>query len=101
MASAATVSQSAVAGVMALGVAVWISPLAFDLVDEAKSTGELGPTLVVAILGAAIVCVIANVALVRFGAGYRKRSQNRERSEQQAPSGFAVGIGLALSVERL
>ncbi|GAA1953204.1 ZIP family zinc transporter [Nocardioides panacihumi] len=91
-----TVPQRVVASVMAFGAGVLISALAFDLVDEAESTGGLGPTLV-GFLGGAIVYVVANVVLARFGARHRKRSQEQQPSEeQQAGSGAAIAVGALL-----
>jgi ZIP family zinc transporter len=81
---------------MAFGAGVLISALAFDLVDEAESTGGLGPTLI-GFLAGAIVYVVANLVLARFGARHRKRSQEQQPSEeQQAGSGAAIAVGALL-----
>jgi ZIP family zinc transporter len=90
------VPQPVVASVMAFGAGVLISALAFDLVDEAETTGGLGPT-VAGFLGGAVVYVLANVALARRGARHRKRSQDQQPSEdEQAGSGAAIAVGALL-----
>jgi len=75
---------------------VLISALAFDLVDEAERTGGL---LAVALgfLSGAAAYVAANAVLARFGAQHRKRSQDRQPTEEQANgSGAAIAIGALL-----
>jgi len=90
------VPQRVVAGVMAFGAGVLISALAFDLVDEAESTGGLWPTLAGFIAGA-IAYVVCNLALARRGAQHRKRSAAMMPSEQEAPgSGAAIAVGALL-----
>jgi ZIP family zinc transporter len=90
------VPQRVVASVMAFGAGVLISALSFDLVDEAESTGGLGPTLI-GFLAGAVTYVAANVALARFGAQHRKRSQDQQPSEaEQSGSGAAIAIGALL-----
>lgn len=90
------VSAWFVASVMAFGAGVLISALAFDLVDEAESTGGLAPTIV-GFLGGAAVYVVANVVLARHGARHRKRAGQQQPSEQQQPgSGAAIAIGALL-----
>ena len=85
-----------VASVMAFGSGVLISALAFDLVDEAESTGGLTPT-VLGFLGGAVVYVLANVALARRGARHRKRSEDQQPSEaDQQGSGAAIAVGALL-----
>ncbi|KAA1395676.1 ZIP family metal transporter [Aeromicrobium ginsengisoli] len=85
-----------VASVMAFGSGVLISALAFDLVDEAESTGGLTPT-VIGFLGGAVVYVLANVALARRGARHRKRSEDQQPSEaDQQGSGAAIAVGALL-----
>jgi ZIP family zinc transporter len=61
------VPQKVVASVMAFGAGVLISALAFDLVDEAETTGGLTATAVGFLVGA-VVYVAANAALARRGA---------------------------------
>lgn len=90
------VPQKVVAGIMAFGAGVLISALAFDLVDEAETTGGLVPTIA-GFLGGAAVYVAANVALARRGARHRKRSGEQQPSEdEQEGSGAAIAIGALL-----
>jgi ZIP family zinc transporter len=90
------VPPTVVASVMAFGAGVLISALAFDLVDEAESTGGLTAT-VAGFLGGAVVYVAANIVLARYGARHRKRSQDQQPSESEAPgSGAAIAIGALL-----
>lgn len=90
------VPQRVVASIMAFGAGVLISALAFDLVDEAESTGGLAPTIV-GFLGGAVVYVLANVVLARHGARHRKRSGDQQPSEDEhAGSGAAIAIGALL-----
>ncbi|MEP9363920.1 ZIP family zinc transporter [Nocardioides sp. CN2-186] len=85
-----------VASVMAFGAGVLISALAFDLVDEAETTGGLTPT-VLGFLAGALVYVAANVVLARRGARHRKRSGSEQPSEdEQQGSGAAIAIGALL-----
>lgn len=91
-----TVPQRVVAGIMAFGAGVLISALSFDLMDEAESTGGLGPTAV-GFLGGAAVYVAANIALSRRGARHRKRSEEQQPSEdEQSGSGAAIAVGALL-----
>ncbi|KRE62605.1 ZIP family metal transporter [Nostocoides sp. Soil756] len=90
------VPQKVIAGIMAFGAGVLISALAFDLVDEAETTGGLVPTIG-GFLGGAAVYVAANVALARRGARHRKRSGEQQPSEdEQEGSGAAIAIGALL-----
>ncbi|GAA1521197.1 ZIP family metal transporter [Kribbella lupini] len=91
-----TVPRSAVAGIMAFGAGVLISALAFDLVDEAESTGGLRPTVAGFLAGAAAY-VAANVVLARRGGRHRKRSEDQQPSEEeQKGSGVAIAVGALL-----
>jgi zinc transporter, ZIP family len=90
------VPQVVVALVLAFGSGVLISTLAFDLVDEAETTGGLGPT-VVGLLAGATTYVAANVLLARRGAARRKNAGLRQMSESdQAGSGSAIAVGALL-----
>jgi ZIP family zinc transporter len=92
----ARVPQRVVAVVMAFGAGVLISALAFELVDEAESTGGLGATAG-GFLAGAVVYVAANALLARRGARHRKRSGPQQPSEQdQAGSGAAIALGALL-----
>ena len=90
------VPQKVVASVMAFGAGVLISALAFDLVDEAETSGGLTAT-VIGFLAGAVVYVAANVALAKRGARHRKRSGDQQPSEEeQGGSGAAIAIGALL-----
>jgi len=92
----ARVPQKVIAAIMAFGAGVLISALAFDLVDEAETTGGLIPT-VIGFLAGASVYVGANVALARRGARHRKRSGGQQPSEgEQQGSGAAIAVGALL-----
>jgi ZIP family zinc transporter len=82
-----------VATVMAFGAGVLISALAFELVDEAVTNGGLLPT-VGGFPAGALIFVRSNVLLSRAGAKHRKRSGQKQPSENDAPgSGTAIAIG--------
>lgn len=90
------VPQRVVASVMAFGAGVLISALAFDLVDEAETSGGLTAT-VAGVLAGAVIYVFANVTLARRGARHRKRSGDQQPSEEeQEGSGAAIAIGALL-----
>ncbi len=91
-----SVPRKLVASVMAFGAGVLISALAFDLVDEAETSGGLVPT-VIGFLAGAVVYVAANIVLARHGARHRKRSGDQQPSESdQGGSGAAIAIGALL-----
>ncbi|KUI00170.1 ZIP family zinc transporter [Mycobacterium sp. IS-3022] len=93
---AVRVPARVVAGVMAFGAGVLISALAFDLMDEAERTGGLLATAL-GFLGGAVAYVAANAALARHGARHRKRSHDRQPTEEQTSgSGAAIAIGALL-----
>lgn len=90
------VPQRIVASVMAFGAGVLISALAFDLVDEAETSGGLTAT-VLGFLGGAVAYLLANVVLAKRGARHRKRSGEQQPSEdEQGGSGSAIAIGALL-----
>ena len=90
------VPQKVVASVMAFGSGVLISAVAFDLMEEAVSTGGLAATALGFLVGA-VVYLAANLALARRGARMRKRSGDLQPSEQEhAGSGSAIAIGALL-----
>jgi ZIP family zinc transporter len=90
------VPQRIVASVMAFGAGVLISALAFDLVDEAETTGGLTATVLGFLVGA-VAYVLANVALAKRGARHRKRSGDQQPTEdEQAVSGSAIAVGALL-----
>lgn len=90
------VPPALVAGIMAFGAGVLISALAYELVQEANASGGLVPT-VSGFLTGAVVYVIADAGLARFGARHRKRSDDRQSSEkEQSGSGLAIAVGALL-----
>jgi ZIP family zinc transporter len=90
------VPRKVVASVMAFGAGVLISALAFDLVDEAETSGGLVPTVIGFMAGAAVY-VAANLLLARHGARHRKRSGDQQPSEsEQQGSGAAIAVGALL-----
>ncbi len=91
----AHVPRQVVASVMAFGAGVLISTLAFDLVDEAETTGGLTATLI-GLVGGAIAYVAANIALARRGAAQRKRSEQQPTEEEMQGSGTAIAVGALL-----
>ncbi|MBB1483081.1 ZIP family zinc transporter [Tessaracoccus sp. MC1865] len=90
------VPPKVVGSVMAFGSGVLISAVAFELFDEAARTGGLGPAVFGFGVGAAVY-MLANLALARFGARHRKRSQHQQPTrEQQSGSGLAIALGALL-----
>jgi ZIP family zinc transporter len=90
------VPRKVVASVMAFGAGVLISALSFDLVDEAETSGGLGPTVIGFLIGA-VAYLAANLVLARFGARHRKRSGDEQPSEsEQQGSGAAIAVGALL-----
>jgi zinc transporter, ZIP family len=91
-----SVPPRVIAGIMAFGAGVLISALSFDLVDEAERAGGLTATAV-GILAGAAAYVAANSVLARRGAQHRKRSGDRQPSEEETEgSGAAIAIGALL-----
>lgn len=85
-----------VAAVMAFGAGVLISALAFDLVLEAANSAGLAP-VVGGFAGGAVMYMLANKLLDRFGARHRKRSQHQQPTEsEQSGSGRAIAVGALL-----
>lgn len=92
----ARVPQRVVASVMAFGAGVLISTLAFDLVDEAETSGGLRATVLGFLLGAGLY-LGANLVLAARGARHRKRSEDQQPSEdEQDGSGTAIAVGALL-----
>lgn len=90
------VPQRVVASVMAFGAGVLISALAFDLVDEAETSGGLTATVSGFLIGA-VAYLVANVLLAKRGARHRKRSGDQQPSEEeQSGSGSAIAVGALL-----
>jgi ZIP family zinc transporter len=84
------VPRAIVAGIMAFGSGVLISALAFDLVQEAESTGGTGPTTL-GFLAGAVAYVTANIALDRLGARKRLRT-----GTGKSGSGTGIAVGALL-----
>lgn len=76
--------------VMAFGIGVLVSALAFDLMEEALEAGGVAPAAGGFVLGAAIYA-LANAALARAGARSRKKSSG----------GAAASASLAIAVGSL
>ena len=84
------------AGVLAFGSGVLISTLAFDLVDEAETTGGLGATAI-GLLAGATTYVAANAWLGRRGAARRKNPGDMQMSEEEmSGGGSAIAVGALL-----
>ena len=90
------IPRAVTAAVMAFGAGVLISTLAFDLVEEAESIGGIRPTAL-GLLGGSAAYILANLAVNRYGAAHRKRSDEIQVSEDEQPgSGTAIAIGALL-----
>ncbi|WP_166873312.1 MULTISPECIES: ZIP family zinc transporter [unclassified Salinibacterium] len=90
------VPQPVVAGVMAFGAGVFISTLAFELVEEANRAGGLFATVAGFLVGA-VVYVAADTMLSRRGARHRMHHGDRQTAESEKPgSGRAIAIGALL-----
>lgn len=90
------ISQRMVAGIMSFGTGVLISALSLNLMNEAFRRGGFIATSA-GFLGGAIVYTIANLYLAKHGAKHRKRSGDKQPSEDQTPgSGLAIAIGSLL-----
>ncbi|MGR6914241.1 ZIP family metal transporter [[Actinomadura] parvosata] len=85
-----------IASVMAFGAGVLISAVSFELIEEAHQRAGLVPTVVGAVSGA-VLYTGCNILLARRGARHRKRSGDRQPSQQeQAGSGAAIALGAVL-----
>jgi len=86
----------ATAAVMAFGSGVLLSALSFDLMDDAQRHGGLLATGSGFLLGAGLFTAV-NFYLARRGAKHRKRSGDRQPSEQEKQgSGLAIAVGALL-----
>jgi zinc transporter, ZIP family len=89
----ANINQRWIAAVMAFGSGVLISALSFDLMDEAYKTGGFDSTSI-GFLSGALVYTLANILLAKHGAKHRKRSGDKQPSEQEKDgSGIAIALG--------
>lgn len=85
-----------IAAIMAFGSGILISALAFELMDEAYRQGGFDSTSIGFISGA-VVYTAANLILDKKGAKHRKRSDNKQPSEEeQSGSGLAIAVGALL-----
>ncbi len=90
------VSRPVIAAIMAFGSGVLISALSFELMDEAYRAGGFDSTAFGFLSGAAVYTA-ANGWLATQGARHRKRSSDRQPSEQdQSGSGMAIAVGSLL-----
>lgn len=90
------VSQRLIAAIMAFGSGILISALAFELMDEAYKQGGYDSTSLGFIAGS-VVYTLANLYLARKGARHRKRSDNKQPSEDEnSGSGIAIAVGSLL-----
>lgn len=86
-------SHRITATIMAFGSGILISALAFSLMDEAYNEGGFLATAVGFIVGASLDS-FANWFLAKKGAKHRKRSDNKQPSEQQqSGTGLAIAVG--------
>lgn len=84
------VPRRLIAAVMAFGSGVLISALSFELMDEAYKKGGFDSTAI-GFLAGAVIYTLANWGLARYGATHRKRSDDRQPSEQESSgSGAAI-----------
>lgn len=84
-----------IAGIMAFGSGVLISALSFELMDEAQARGGLAATALGFLVGAAIFTG-ANLAVARWGAKHRKRSDGRQAEANSGGGGTALAVGALL-----
>ncbi len=90
------VPRRMVAAVMAFGSGVLISALAFELMDEAYKRGGFDSTAI-GFLGGSAVYTVANLILSHRGAKHRKRSGERQPTEnEEHGSGLAIALGALL-----
>lgn len=87
------ISQRLIAAIMSFGSGVLISALSFELMDEAYKRGGFESTAL-GFLGGALVYTVANSWLATKGAKHRKRSGNKQPSEEEnSGSGMAIALG--------
>jgi ZIP family zinc transporter len=90
------VPRKIIALVMGFGSGVLISALAFDLMDEAYQRGGFSSTAI-GFVGGSVVYSLINYLLSKKGAKHRKRSGNKQPSEQEiSGSGLAIAVGSLL-----
>ena len=90
------VPQRLIGAVMAFGSGLLISALSFELMDEAFKKGGFNATAL-GFLGGAAVYTLANWLLAKYGAKHRKRSLDKQPTEEtDKGSGGAIAIGALL-----
>ncbi len=90
------VPQRLIASIMAFGSGVLFSALSFELMDEAYHRGGFEATAV-GFVGGALVYTVANYLLSHKGAKHRKRSGDKQVSEEnKGGSGLAIAVGALL-----
>lgn len=90
------VPRRIVAGIMAFGSGVLVSALSFELMEEAFRRGGFDSTSA-GFLAGGMVYTLANWFLARQGAKHRKRSGDRQPSEEEhGGSGMAIAVGALL-----
>ncbi|MFL6658661.1 MAG: ZIP family metal transporter, partial [Massilia sp.] len=87
--------QRAIAAVMAFGSGVLISALSLGLMEEAFRRGGFNATAI-GFLGGAAVYTAVNLALARYGARHRKRSDKQASESGDSGSGMAIAVGSLL-----
>lgn len=90
------IKQRLIAAIMSFGSGVLISALSFELMDEAYKKGGFDSTAL-GFVGGALVYTLVNIWLAKKGARHRKRSGDRQPSEEEnSGSGLAIAIGSLL-----
>lgn len=90
------VPPNVIASVMAFGSGVLLSAVSFDLIADANEQGGLLAATLGAVAGA-LIYTLSDVALARRGARHRKRSGDKQPSEETHPgSGTAIALGALL-----
>lgn len=91
-----TLPKRLIAAIMSFGGGVLISALSFDLMDEAFNRGGFDSTAIGFVIGA-VIYTAANWYLSQKGAKHRKRSGDKQTSEEEdSGSGLAIAIGALL-----
>ncbi|MFO0920462.1 MAG: hypothetical protein U0451_02210 [Candidatus Saccharimonadales bacterium] len=85
-------SQRTIGIIMAFGVGVLISAVAYELTEEAFHTVGADSSIVIGLVGGALTFYIGNSILTRKGAGKRKNS----KSIQHSNSPLAIVLGSIL-----
>lgn len=90
------IPQRLIAAIMAFGAGVLISALAFELMDKAYKRGGFDSTAI-GFVGGALVYTLANAYLASRGSQHRKRSGEKQPSEEEHEgSGLAIALGALL-----